>query len=248
MANIIKHQQELNKYGELNYIKIRKKLSACPPAINLLFLVGFTKSKQETRLQWIHTNTNLQILTKVYKTLIAILNNNNNNNNDDENNHNLLITIKQLTTYKKLINNGIPKEKAIITISIQSNGDENNNVTQQKQNSASSKEWNCNICTFNNINNLRVCEMCGVSRSGSIDDISIDQQAWSCSKCTYINKLSSKTKLCGLCGYTEGLTINSFKDISNKLNQLVDAYSNLDKLTNTVNTLYVSVIFCAKKT
>ena len=70
--NLINNPSQTQKYGNLNAKRIQSKLSQCKPAINLLFIAGFRKSNNSTRLIWTNTNNNARALQNVYDKLKAI--------------------------------------------------------------------------------------------------------------------------------------------------------------------------------
>ena len=59
----------MQKYADLNLQSINQKLSQCKPAYNLLFVAGFKKSNNNTRLKWINTYHNVIALKKVHDAL-----------------------------------------------------------------------------------------------------------------------------------------------------------------------------------
>ena len=65
-GNIINNPTQTSKYGNLNLAKINEKLSTCKPALKLLYLSGFEKSKDNTRLIWKNANDNMNILHFIY--------------------------------------------------------------------------------------------------------------------------------------------------------------------------------------
>ena len=76
--NIANNPTQIGKYGDLHFEKINKKLSKCKPAMDLLFLSGFTKSNNSKRLVWTNTQNNIMILEHIQNALKSI----NDNNND----------------------------------------------------------------------------------------------------------------------------------------------------------------------
>ena len=70
--NLINNPSQAQKYGNLNAKRIQSKLSKCKPAFNLLFIAGFSKSNDNTRLIWTNTNNNARALQNLYQRLKAI--------------------------------------------------------------------------------------------------------------------------------------------------------------------------------
>ena len=75
--NISNNPSQTQKYGDLHYEKINKKLSKCKPAMELLFLSGFEKSNNNKRLIWRNTQNNMTILKHIHNKLISISDNGN---------------------------------------------------------------------------------------------------------------------------------------------------------------------------
>ena len=67
--NISDNPGQNEKYGNLKFNKINQKLSSCKPALDLLFLSGFKKSKNDKRLIWINTNDNIRIMQHIQNEL-----------------------------------------------------------------------------------------------------------------------------------------------------------------------------------
>ena len=72
--NIINNPSETEKYGDLNFKKISKRLSKCKPALDLLLLSGFEKSSNNRRLIWKNTQNNILILKHMNNSLKSINN------------------------------------------------------------------------------------------------------------------------------------------------------------------------------
>ena len=79
--NLSNNPNEIEKYGDLNFYKIDQKLSSCKPAMDLLFLSGFTKSQNNNRLIWTNTNNNIMMVNHIQNALQSSSSNYNNNNN-----------------------------------------------------------------------------------------------------------------------------------------------------------------------
>ena len=58
----------------MNAHKIKKKLSECDPAGDLLLFSGFHLSNDKTRLIWLHTDLNMMIMKYVYNALNSMIN------------------------------------------------------------------------------------------------------------------------------------------------------------------------------
>lgn len=97
-TNIINNPQ-ISKYGNLNYQKIKNKLSECKPALQLLFISGFVI--KDERLIW--TN-NDEAMNKMQ-------------------NMNTLLTMNQdqINTFKDLMNEGFSMEEATNAINLSNN-------------------------------------------------------------------------------------------------------------------------------
>jgi len=63
---LLNHLFEIDKYGNLNLIKIQKKLNDCPSAMFLLKSIGFKASTDRTRLIWGHNDETLHLLHKAH--------------------------------------------------------------------------------------------------------------------------------------------------------------------------------------
>ena len=72
LGKIINNPTQIHKYGDLHFEKISKKLSKCKPGLNVLYLAGFKKSQNNTRLLWMNTNNNMTILKHIHDTLITM--------------------------------------------------------------------------------------------------------------------------------------------------------------------------------
>lgn len=61
----------MRKYGTLNLKRVRRVLSNCEPAFELLFIVGFTiaESDNQERIIWNHTSNNMILIKDVYSIL-----------------------------------------------------------------------------------------------------------------------------------------------------------------------------------
>ena len=67
--NIRNNPGQTEKYGNLKFDKINKKLSSCKPALDLLFLSGFEKTKNNKRLIWMNTNNNMIMIQHIQHEL-----------------------------------------------------------------------------------------------------------------------------------------------------------------------------------
>lgn len=69
--NIMSNPSKLKKYGTINLKRIGHLLSNCDPALQLLFIVGFTikNLEDQERLVWNNTSSNMQIMKDVYSIL-----------------------------------------------------------------------------------------------------------------------------------------------------------------------------------
>ena len=73
---------KIEKYGNLHFGKINKKLTKCIPALKLLFLTGFKKSKDDKRLIWTNTKNNFMIIKYVKNALQSNTNDPQNDNSE----------------------------------------------------------------------------------------------------------------------------------------------------------------------
>ena len=72
-SNIIKNPNQVGKYGNLNAKIMKKKLSLCDPAGDLLLFSGFELSNDNTRLIWKSTDQNMMIMKYIYNTLASMI-------------------------------------------------------------------------------------------------------------------------------------------------------------------------------
>ena len=71
-TNILNNPSEIEKYGNLNFDKINKKLSMCQPALQLLSIAGFNEYCDDTRsrrLIWRNTTANMREMRNIYNVL-----------------------------------------------------------------------------------------------------------------------------------------------------------------------------------
>ena len=73
-GNIQNNPSQIEKYGDLHARKINDKLNKCKPALNLLYIAGFKKSNDSTRLIWTNNNNNMESLKYIHQTLQSIMN------------------------------------------------------------------------------------------------------------------------------------------------------------------------------
>eukprot|EP01084_Bolivina_argentea_P114578 203947_1 len=66
LFNIINNPSQIEKYGNLNFERIKKKLNCCPPALRILFCVGFEESNNGNRLVWTYSKYTYQQLEIIY--------------------------------------------------------------------------------------------------------------------------------------------------------------------------------------
>ena len=86
--NIVNNPSQTQKYGNLNLQKIKSKLKTCQPALELLFLSGFTKTPNNERLIWRNTNDNIMRLRHINLKLSSMTNNPSSISNTTSNNVN----------------------------------------------------------------------------------------------------------------------------------------------------------------
>eukprot|EP01084_Bolivina_argentea_P253780 426422_1 len=120
--NILSHLSELEKYGDLNFVKIRTKFEKCKPALNLLFIAGFKESNDGQRLRWQYDEDRIKSLRNVSNTLQAKLNNKNVYDLIDQKEQ--LIPPQESTkmqAIEQLVNEGFTREDAIMAVALSSN-------------------------------------------------------------------------------------------------------------------------------
>ena len=72
--NILHHSTEIDKYGNLNLVKMEKKFEQCRCAMDLLVAVGFGKSNDGTRFIWVYNDENMRLLKSAYNELKTSVN------------------------------------------------------------------------------------------------------------------------------------------------------------------------------
>ena len=70
--NIINNPTQLRKYGNLNFGKMKKRLSSCKPAFDLLILSGFKTSENDKKLIWTNTNNNMEMMKSIHDILVSM--------------------------------------------------------------------------------------------------------------------------------------------------------------------------------
>ena len=123
--NIINNPSQTEKYGDLHLRKINNKLDKCKPALNLLYIAGFKKSNNNTRLRWINTNNNMKSLINIYQTLQSLMKTVKTASNSDK--KDVTMKMAHSDTYEELINLGFSEEEASTAISISNGVDSSQN-------------------------------------------------------------------------------------------------------------------------
>lgn len=100
LSNIKGNPSKISKYGNLNFDKINQKLLNCKPALQLLFVAGFSveNSEDTARLIWSNSKENMEQISNILQILSM---------NDD-----------QLHTFISLINTEYTIEEAILAINL----------------------------------------------------------------------------------------------------------------------------------
>ena len=119
--NIMNNPSQIQKYGNLHARKINDKLQKCKPAMNLLYIAGFKKLNNNTRLVWTNTNNNIKSLINIHQTLQSILNKGTMTSNCDTKKG--TDTMRQSETFHELISLGFTKEEASKAICISNDVD-----------------------------------------------------------------------------------------------------------------------------
>lgn len=90
----------LGKYGTINFKRITDKLSNCDPALNLLFIAGFTIQPvyNQERLIWENTPNNVGLMKDIHSILS--------------------LNVDSMENFVALLNEGIEYTKAMDTIKI----------------------------------------------------------------------------------------------------------------------------------
>ena len=194
--NIIKNPSQIAKYGDLHAHRINDKLNKCKPALNLLYIAGFKKTNNNTRLIWTNTNNNIETLKYIHQTLQSIMNMETIASDSDKKKERM--TMAKSETFDELINLGFTKEEASAAISISNNIDltqcievanqvskhekiqtENKEsvgaadckdvdilTTNSAANNSTQTKWQCEICTLINDNLSSYCQACSNPRDG----------------------------------------------------------------------------------
>ena len=77
---------QIQKYGDLHFGKINKKLSKCKPGLDLLLASGFKKSTDNKRLIWteVNNNNNIILLNRLQNELRSMVADNEANESKQE--------------------------------------------------------------------------------------------------------------------------------------------------------------------
>ena len=200
-GNLLNNLSELEKYGNLNFIKISKKLEKCNPAIHLLFIARFEKSNDGKRLIWKNNEESINDLKNVYNALKQKIDFKNVNEPHNKNisarkqkNDPLIIDTDSFkATSATVVIDGFTEEEAKMTLNLSTNQNIKMNMNIFKLNGTHcfilhGDTWNCNGCTYLNNPQSLNCEICG----------GLNHNNWECKSCTFQNhKKSIKCKVCG---------------------------------------------------
>lgn len=176
LKNIVNNPSQTQKFGNLNYDKINKKLLSCKPALQLLFISEFKKSvsdNNQTRLIWNNTTENMTILYSIQQ---------------------ILSFDKNFTTQQALdaiiLDDNKNKKEDIIDLNIF----KIRSWTCFTQQNNRNNPWNCSVCTYSNISSDSKCQICQTPNP-------LTQHIWSCPNCTFCN--ISNISSCIICDVTK---------------------------------------------
>ncbi len=127
-----------------------------------------------------------------------IWNNNNNNVVKSVPKFDSLLDIDRLEQlcYDQVDNSSVPKEKPIIKKSprlLKSNGAR----PKERVPSPQIVKWECHFCTYFNVEEREVCEMCSKSRNRGPESRPLHRGGRECSNCTLVN--APEAEMCAAC-------------------------------------------------